>query len=160
MPTLQEALAGLKISIEKSNAFGYLPASTETTTTLADTYYPIEGPFTNPVLDDFELDGDSIVYKGLDTRKFKVILSVSAQSDVNTTNCEIGISLNGSVAAGLSSPELLKLTTDIGTWMCQGEIELETDDAVSLVVKSDQAGAKITMLSAQANIFPPTHIIE
>ena len=160
MPTLQEALAGLKISLEKCNAFGYLPSPTNTTTTLADTYYAIQGPFTNPVLDCFEVVGDSIVYKGTDTRNFKVILSVSVSSDTSTTACVIGIKKNTDVPGGLSANRTLKLTSDVGAWICQGEVELSTDDSVSLVVKSDKAGAVLTFHTAQANIFPPTHIIE
>lgn len=157
---LAVALNDLNISLEKSNAFGYLPTAAITTTTLADTYYPIAGTFTNPVLDNFVLDGDKIVYKGTETREFKVILSVSVSSDTGTCTTTIGVSKDGSVPSGLSAVRLLKLTTDIGSWICQGELTLETDDEVQLVVKSDKVGAELTFHTTQTNIFPPTHIIE
>jgi len=67
---------------------------------------------------------------------------------------------NGTVDAGLEAVRTLKLTTDVGAWVCQGEIELSTDDSISLVVKSDKVGAVLTFYTTQANIFPPTHIIE
>ena len=70
------------------------------------------------------------------------------------------IDKNGTVSAGLEALRTLKLTSDVGAWVCQGEVELSTDDSISLVVKSDKAGAVLTFHTTQANIFPPTHIIE
>ena len=163
MPTrtkLTAALSDLDISLEKSMAAAYLTAQTDTTTTIADTYYPITGPFTNTVLDNFEVGADSLVYKGTETRMFKGLLSVSVQSDTSTTTATITITKNGSVIGGYEVDRLLKLTSDIGSWIVPVDFELATDDEVSLKVKSDKTGAVLTFHSAIANIFPTTHIKE
>ena len=158
--SLRTALGNLDISLEKANVFGYLNTATPTETTLADTYYTIEGTFTNPILDLFTADATGITYIGTETKTFKVIISVSALSDTSNTTVNIGVAKNGVVETGCSSDRLLKLTSDIGAWMCQCELTLETGDLVTLKVKSDKAGAEITFNQIQANIFPTTHFKE
>ena len=158
--TLREALGNLNISLEKTNVFGYLNAPTATTTTVAGTHYTIQGAFTNPVLELFTADATGITYTGTETKTFKVIMSVSASSSVATTDVHTGIALNGVVSSGCESNRLLKLTTDIGAWVTQCELTLETGDLVTLVVRSDKAGAAITFNQIQANIFPTTHFKE
>lgn len=158
--TIREALRELKISLEKSSAAGYLGIPTPTTTTVADTYYPIDGVFTNTVLDNFELSGGSLVYKGSEVREFKGFLNVSCQSDTAATTVTITITKNGAVQTGYEVDRLLKLTSDKGSWIVPVDFELEMDDYLTLEIKSDKAGAEITFLSAISNVFPTTHITE
>lgn len=157
---LTTALSNLDISLEKSNVFGYLTASATTETTVAGIYYPITGTFANPVLENFTADATGITYTGVESRTFKIILSVSVTSDTSTTLVTTGVSKNGTVLAGCESARLLKLTSDIGAWMTQCELTLVTGDLVTLDVKSDKTGANITFDHAQANLFPTTHFKE
>lgn len=158
---LSAALQELGVSLEKSNVFGTLNTSTDTETTLASTWYPIAGAFTNDPIENFTLNVDKIKYSGLETRIFKVIVSVSASSDTVNTNTYIGIGVNGNdPATRMQAGIVLKLAADKSSWMVMGEVILETDDEIQLMVLSDQAGAKITFSNVQANIFPTTHITE
>ena len=158
--SLTQALGNLDISLEKANVFGYLTAEAATTTTLADTYYTIQGTFSNPILELFTADATGITYIGEDTKTFKVIISSSVASDTSTTNVYTGIALNGTVGSGCESNRLLKLTSDIGSWVTQCELTLETGDLVTLKVKSDKVGAELSFIQLQANIFPTTHLKE
>jgi len=158
---LSAALQSLKISLEKSSVFGTLDTATPTTTTAAGTWYPIAGTFTNSPLENFELNVDKLKYKGTETRTFKIILNVSASTDTAATTVDIGIGIDGAdPSERLVTDRLIKLTTDIGSWVTQGEVTLSTNQEVQLMVLSDKAGAEIEFTKVQANIFPVTHITE
>lgn len=157
---LSAALQALNISLEKTNVFGYLTAQTDTTVTTAGTYYPVAGTFANPIIDNFTADATGVTYIGTETRAFKVLYSASLSSDTSSTTASLGIAVNGVVSAGYSADRLLKLTSDIGAWIVQGDVILSTGDVVTLSVTSDKSANDLTFYSLQANLLPTTHIVE
>ena len=156
---LSTALGELNVSLEKSYASAFLAATTPTTTTLADTYYPIEGTFTN-MLSNFTIVSEGIRYDGLETLRFKGLLFVSVASDTSTTTVSITITKNDVVQTGYESDRLLKLTSDIGAWGVPVDFTLETNDVLSLRTKSDKAGAELSFSTCISNVFPISHITE
>jgi len=106
--TLTDALKDIKISVEKSSASGYLTTPTETTTTVAGTYYPIAGTFVNTILDNFEVGVDKLIYKGTETRQFKALLNVSVSSDISNTDTTVTITKKRSGPDWIRSTKTIK----------------------------------------------------
>ena len=95
--------------------FAYVPNPTNTTTVLADTYYPIAGPFTNTVLEQFSLGVDYIEFTNHETVYVKVTYSGTFESDTNNTTITAAVKLNGVVITGSEGAFKLKASGDSGS---------------------------------------------
>ena len=124
--------------------FAYLPNPTNTTTTLAGTYYPITGPFTNPILEQFTVGVNYIEFSNHETVYVKIIYSGTFESDTNNTTITAGIKLNGTLITGSEGAFKLKAIGDSGGVSATVAVEITSGDQIQLVIKSDQAGAVIT----------------
>lgn len=124
--------------------FAYLPNPTNTTTVLAATYYPIAGPFTNTVLEEFTLGVDYIEFSNGETVHVKIDYSGTFSSDTNNTAITVGVKLNGGIVAGSVGVVVIKAAGDSGSVSGTVVVEITTGDQIQLVLQSDQAGAVIT----------------
>lgn len=124
--------------------YAFVPAPTVTTTTLAATYYPIAGPFTNTVRKQFSLGVDSIIYDYPKNIFVEIAYSGTFASNVNNTFIGAAVKKNGAVIAGSEGVVKTKLAGDEGSTSASAVVELAQGDTIQLVVKSDQAGANIT----------------
>lgn len=124
--------------------FAYLPNPTVTTTTPADTYVPIAGPFTNPTIEQFVIGADKIVYAGTETVWVVIVYSGIFTSDTNNTIITVSVRNGGVVFPGSESTTELKLAGDYGSVSAHTVVQLEPGDTVQLIVKSDQDGAQVT----------------
>lgn len=129
---------------DEVGVYAYVPSPTITTTTLAATYYPIAGPFTNTVLSGWSVGVDSIVYDGPKTRYVEIVYSGTFESDTNNTTFVTAVKHNGNAIAGSEATFELKLAGDSGNVSATVVVEVAQNDTIQLVVKSDQAGAEIT----------------
>lgn len=127
--------------------FAYLPNPTNTTTTLAATYYPIAGPFTNTVIEKFSLGIDYIEFTNHETVYVKIVYSGTFQSDTNNTEITTAVKLNGAVITGSQSSFKLKAAGDSGSVSAVVVVEITTGDQIQLVLQSNQAGAVITAVN-------------
>lgn len=127
--------------------YAYLPNPTITTTTLANTYYPISGPFTNTVIEWFSLGVDSIVYSHSYNRFVQINYSGTFSSDINNTSITVAVKHNGTIIPGSEGTFKLKLSGDSGSVSATVVTEVAQNDTIQLVLKSDQAGAEITASS-------------
>lgn len=124
--------------------FAYVPAPTVTTTAPANTYVPIAGPFTNPVIEQFTLGVDKIIYSGSCSMWVEISYSGTFTSDTNTTTFTVGVRNGGIVFPGSESTFKLKLTGDSGSVGGHTVVWMAPGDTVQLIVKSTQNGAELT----------------
>lgn len=157
--SITDALNNINISTENTYASAYLSTPTPTTTTLANTYYPIQGVFTNN-LKGFSVGTTGIVCDFTENKRLKALLSVSVQSDTSTTTVTITVTKGGVVQTGYEASRLLKLTSDVGAWIVPVDFNCTSPDELILEVKSDKAGAVLTFNTCISNVFPVTHITE
>lgn len=122
----------------------YIPSPTITTTTLAATYYPVAGPFTNTVLKRFSLGADSIIYSDPVSRFVEIAYSGTFESDTNNTMITTAVKHNGVEIPGSQATFELKLAGDTGSVSATVVVEVAQNDTIQLDIKSDQAGAQIT----------------
>ena len=80
----------------KRGVFAYLGTPTNTTCTLADTWYAIAGAFTNSPMDEFIFDTDHLEYTGTNPRYFEIDWHATCSGDSNGVTIHYGIYVNGS----------------------------------------------------------------
>lgn len=130
---------------EKAGVFACLSTPASVTATVADTWYPIPGTFTNNPMEGFSLAADSIQYD-LDTpRYFMVTMHCSVESDIASTQFYIGIKVNGVIQSCSIMNTFAKNANEAYNLSSVYVLELEDGDQVQLVGKCDQAGAVITV---------------
>ncbi len=133
------------VSGKKSGVFAYLTASTNTTVTTADTYYPIAGSFTNSPMEDFSFDTDHLEYDGNKTQYFEIDWHASISGDANGITCDIGVKINTTVVTSSVMGTYLKTSGEVQALSGTCVVELETDDEIQLVLTSDSDGDVITV---------------
>jgi len=132
------------ISSKKSGVFAFLTAQTNTTCTLADTWYSIAGSFTNLPIEDFVFDTDHIKYIGKKTQFFEIDWQTSMSGDANGITPHVAISINGTPITGSIMGQFLKTSGEAYAMAGTCIVELSTDDEVQIVVKADGVGDVIS----------------
>lgn len=127
----------------KNGVYAYLSASANTTTTLADTWYPLQGTFVND-FDNFELDTDKIKYIGTNDYEFEIDWHCTMSSDTNGTTPYVTIKKNSTEYDAQKMGTYLKTANEPMSFSGTAKVMLSTDDTVQLIVESDKAGAVLT----------------
>lgn len=140
------------ITGKKSGVFAYLPFEADTTCTLADTWYPIAGTFTNNPMEDFSLGSSYIVYDGTKTQYFEIDAHATVSSNTNGTKAHFGIKINGVLLSGSVMGLYAKTSDEPYPVSGTSVVELSTSDTVQFVVKSSASGSVITFIHLTATI--------
>ena len=139
------SLDGKYVTGKKCGVFAHLPTPANTTVTTADTYYPIQGNFTNSPMEDFSLATDKLQYDGTKTQYFEIDWHATVAADDASTQINIGIKVNGTLCDSSVMGTYLKNAGQFyaisGTSVC----ELSTGDTVQLVLTTDGDGDVITV---------------
>ena len=128
-------------------AWAYVSVSDTTVCSTAGTYYPIQGMFVN-IGSDFGACCNGIIYNGVKSRYLFISSAISASSSINNTNLTYAIAQNDTIVSGSEMPRLLEIGKT-GCWPCLALVSITPGDTLSLVFKSDQAGAAITTRNLQ-----------
>lgn len=128
-------------------AAAYLTTEDTTTTTTAGTWYRLEGVFSNFINEQFSIISDTLTYT--DGCYWYVVLGVcQVASDVVNTEVDIGISINQAAPESYASSRIdLWTAGDYSSAPVMSLVELETNDKIVIVVKSNKSGAKIAFKS-------------
>ena len=126
--------------------FASLDAPDDTTCAVADTYYPIEGTFTNAFATGFAgVAGPpaGIEYQGAVTMAFEIDWHASVKIAVGSSTITVGMGVDGTVD---TTSEMSSIVVTSGVQMSGTlVVELETDEVVTLYIKSDGAGDVVTV---------------
>ena len=136
------------ITGRQCGVFAYLGTATTTTCALADTWYPITGTFTNPVLEDFSsatVVTPGIKYDGEKTQYFEVDYHAMISADENSTTVHLGVKKNGTIVAGSVMGSYSKEDDEEKSVSGTCVIELAEDDEIQLVVMADDDGDVISV---------------
>ena len=133
--------------------YAFLPNSTDTTITVAGTYYPITGPFTNDPLIGFIFDTDHIEYSGPITRHFEIDWHSTLQADNIGTIVHVGISINSAAPIAVSATTC-RTANDEYALSATAVVSLKTDDEIQLVISADGSGDVITVDHFTTTIRP------
>jgi len=140
--------------IPYAGVFAYLGSPADTTCTLADTWYPIQGAFVNDPLIDFELDVDKLKYVGANTAYFEVDGHIVSKGDANGITVHFGLKKNGTVNAPSNMGTFMKTSGEAYPVSGTSVVELATNDTIQLVMMADSAGAVITAEHLTTTIRP------
>jgi len=136
------ALADL--TSKKSGVFATLDAEEDTTITTADTWYPIQGTFTNSPMEDFIFDTDHITYTGTLTQHFKIDWHASITGDNNNITASVTIKKNSTVMTACKMCTYLKTSGERFQNSGTCVVELATNDEIQLVTTADSNGDVIS----------------
>ena len=140
--TLQVALESIDLD---STAFAYISTPAPTITTVAGSYYKVEGVFTNETLDKFSINASfNLQYDGTSTKLFKIVVSATLSSDTVNSVVTAGLEKNGVLEPNSLMSVKLVQTSDKNNITFVDLIELSTGDEIKIVLTSDQVGAEIT----------------
>ncbi len=128
-----------------AGVFAYLSTPTTTTTTLADTWYPMAGAFVNDPMIGFVFDTDHIKYTGTVTRHFEVDGHVVTIGDGNGIIVHFGVFINGVIHAPSVMGTYMKNLSQPYATSGTSVPELSENDEIQLVIMSNSAGAVITI---------------
>lgn len=130
---------------KKTGVSAYLPTTADTTITTAGTYYPIEGSFTNDVIENFTLVATpAIRYDGTLTQCMEVDWHASLSADTANTTVHLGIKKNGTLVDASLMAQFLKNADQIYNISGTCVVEMATNDEIQLVVTSDGDGDVLT----------------
>jgi len=133
---------------KKVGVYAYLNTPASTTITVAATYYPINGTFTNAPIEGFSaatVVTPGIKYDEALTQYFEIDWHASVYCDHNTTTVHFGIKKNGTLLPGSVMGSMCKNASQVYAISGTTVVELATDDEIQLVVTSDGSGDVITM---------------
>ena len=124
-------------------AAAYLVSQDTTETTASGTWYRLEGIFTNFIDEQFEVINDTLTYT--DGCYWYVVLGVcQLSSDVVNTEVDIGISINQADPESYAQSRIdLWTAGDFSSAPVMSLVQLEENDKIVIVVKSNKAGAEI-----------------
>ena len=113
----------------------------DTTITVASTFYPILGTFSNsPSVGFTGVATPAIRYDGTATTYFEIDYHATLAGDSNGITAKIGVKKNGSLDDNSVMATYLKTSGEVqlisGTYVCQ----LATNDTIQLVCTADGAG--------------------
>ena len=133
---------------KKVGVFASLSAPTDTTITVADTYYPIAGTFSNDPLEGFvgaTAYPPGIKYNESMTQYFEIDWHATVIPDSNTTTVHFAIKKNGVLVTSSIMGSLLKNNGQPYNLSGTCVIEMSTGDEIQLVVTADGNGDVLTI---------------
>lgn len=148
----------------KESVYAYLTASEGTTITDADSWYRLEGIFSNTISDGFTADANGITYNGNGNR-FEVEFNLCGQTDKTARICTAmvlnavfdvngkmtsGTLLNGSI--GSAQSDVIGATDGYINCHSLWAGSIATGERLSLVIQSNVAGTTVTSNSASASL--------
>ncbi len=133
--------------------FSYFGSSATTTTVLSNTWYKVNGTYTNSHIYNFVWDTDHFEYTGDSSRTF-MIRWVAAIAADTTGIIETGIKLNTTVIT--SSIQRRRMPTSNHYYPAIGQFvyTLPQGTDIQFNVRSSSAGAIVTFLNVQFSIEP------
>lgn len=140
--------AGGFITGKKVGIFAALEAPADTTITVAGTYYPINGTFSNDPLKGFgaaTTHTPGIKYEEKLTQHFEIDWHATLTADAATTTVHFGIKKNGTLIDSSLMAQMCKNAGQEYALSGTNVIELEENDEIQLVVTSDGSGDVITV---------------
>lgn len=141
-------LLGVASIYSVTSVYAYITTPVATTTTVAGTYYKLEGTFNNSVIEGFAIETDILTYKG-DPGNFIIMYAGTFSSNTVQTVVTLGLFKNGTLVTGTGRDVLIKLTDDLPEIAAFTVVNLQEGDTLQLRIKSDQAGAQITAQQGQ-----------
>jgi len=135
------------VSGQKVGVFAYLSAPFDTETTVAGTYYPILGTFTNGPIECFSAAvtyTPGIKYDCSLTQWFEVDWHASVSAEVVNTVFHCGVMKNGVLVGGSIMGTFAKNAGQVYAVSGTAVIELAVGDEIQLVCTSDQATKDLT----------------
>ena len=151
MPEFRDVLDEL---VPPVGVFAYLGAPADTTCTLADTWYPINGAFTNDPMLGFEVDVDKLKYIGAKTMYFEIDGHIVVKGDSNGTTAHFGLKKTGAIIPSSVMGTYMKTLNEPFPVSGTTVVELATNDTIQLVMKADGAGDIITTEHLTTTIRP------
>ena len=151
-----EAKASINAIYDMMNtgAFAALTAQATTNITASDTYTPIAGTFSNTPANGFEDVADpGIKYTGTKTMYFEIDLYSSFSTPSNNSTVTFAIKKNGTTVDHSQMTAFAKSLGETYNLSSTAVIELETDDVIQLVIKTD-TGADVTFNNITTSIRP------
>lgn len=137
--------AGGYLTGKKAGVFANLGTPTNTTITVADTYYPIAGTFTNDPIEDFTaVATPAIRYDGEKVQHFEIDWHAAIKGDSNGITVHVGIKKNGTLVDSSVMGTLLKFLGEEQALSGTAVVELEKDDEIQLVTTADGNGDIVT----------------
>lgn len=143
--------AALEDSSEENYVSAYLNASTDTPITLAATWYPILGVFTNS-FSNFEFDVDKIKCIAPRTNKYEIDWSVKCASDTPAATINVTVMINGVAIETSKMGAYAKTSGEPVSFSGTEPAMLSFGDTVQLVVQSDKAGSVVSFGQVVATI--------
>jgi len=143
-------VTGLKVGV-----FAYLTGSAATETTVAGTYYPIEGTFVNSPIECFRAavtHTPGIKYDCALTQYFEIDWHATVSAEVANTTFHCAIYKNGAL---VTSSRMGTFAKNAGQpYAVSGTVVLELDenDEIQLMTQSDQAEKDLTFLHYSTTI--------
>jgi len=146
-----EMLKGLRDDVDENNSagvFAYLDTPSNTTCTLADTWYPILGTFVNNLARNFGVATvvtPGIKYTGSKPKFFEIDYHGTLSGDSSGITTDLGVKKNGVFITGSQMGVFLKFVGEEQVLSGTCVVELEPNDEIQLVVMADTAGDIITV---------------
>lgn len=142
---------------ERAGCFATLSVPTATTTTLADTWYPIGGTFTNDPCVNFSAATTytpGIKYDGVMTKDFIVAGQFSFQVTTNATTVGVGFKKNNSFLDASQICVYARYNDQCYLLVGSCHVELEPTDEIQMVIKSTRDAEEITLEQFNLHIRP------
>jgi len=130
----------------EDGVYAYLSTPAETTCTLADTYYFIEGTFTNEVLECWEIT-PPLTYlgcNGTDGHKFQIIVNASFTSDTSSNLIHMALHKNDVLQTNSIMSSYIKNTAEETMISTVDVLSFDIGDTIKIMVSASQAGSKLT----------------
>lgn len=122
----------------KRGIFADMVGQNDTTITLANTYYPISGGFTNSPIEGFSLTPDpAIQCETLESRFYEIDWHASVSCPSNSVTVKIGMRKNGTEISSSLVPGYMKNSNEAYSLSGTCVIDLEQGDKIQLVATAD-----------------------
>ena len=132
--------------------FAALSAQATTEITASDTYTPIAGTFSNsPAVGFVGVADPAIKYTGTKTMYFEIDIHASLKTPSNNTTVTVSIKKSGVEVTEARMTLFAKTLNEVYNFSGTSVVELDTDDTIQLVVKSDN-GADVTFVNITTTI--------
>ena len=128
----------------KAGVFAVLTTSSNTTCTADDTWYAIQGVFTNKVFEGFTISGTNIACAVSSTNQYEIDWHATLSCDNASTTPSISVKINDTVQEAEAMTVFCKNASQAYTVSGTVVIPLTSNDTVQLVCKSDGAGDVLT----------------
>lgn len=136
--------------------WGYVSTPAVTTITVAGTYYPVAGTFTNAVnqFSAATVVTPGIKYDGADTQDFEIDIHAEVTANFANTDVTIAVYKNGALISGSAITTECRAAASPYSLSSTVVVSLATNDEIQLVTTSDGSGDQLTFVNFQATIHP------